>query len=392
MTVESNRLWNRTFILCVFNNLFLFTYYFALLAVLPIYIMKDLGGTVEQAGWALTLFLISSIAIRPFSGLIIQKIGKRLSFRGSEFFFVLFALSYLWIDSMWSLLLIRFLHGIWFSVLTTVAVPIANDFIPEHRKGEGMGYYVMSTNLGVVFGPLLALTVIQFASFSTLFVVLSGLMAIGLIFCLCINVKDSPKNVEQVQSKKINLHDIIETKAIPVGFVALLTAFAYSSVMSFITAYSEVKHLLAYTGIFFIVFAVSMILVRPLVGRMYDRKGPSSVIYPSFIFFAIGLVIVSFLSNQWVMWGSAIFIGIGYGSLFPCLQTIAIQSVSKERMGHSISTFFTLFDLGLAVGSIIMGLFIAWMGFQMTYMICALIVLFTLLFYKVMVAPALVKN
>ena len=197
ITVESNRLWNRTFILCVFNNLFLFTYYFALLAVLPIYIMKDLGGTVEQAGWALTLFLISSIAIRPFSGLIIQKIGKRLSFRGSEFFFVLFALSYLWIDSMWSLLLIRFLHGIWFSVLTTVAVPIANDFIPEHRKGEGMGYYVMSTNLGVVFGPLLALTVIQFASFSTLFVVLSGLMAIGLIFCLCINVKDSPKNVEQ---------------------------------------------------------------------------------------------------------------------------------------------------------------------------------------------------
>ena len=198
--------------------------------------------------------------------------------------------------------------------------------------------------------------------------------------------------MDQIPSKKINLHDIIETKAIPVGFVALLTAFAYSSVMSFITAYSEVKHLLAYTGIFFIVFAVSMILVRPLVGRMYDRKGPSSVIYPSFIFFAIGLVIVSFLSNQWVMWGSAIFIGIGYGSLFPCLQTIAIQSVSKERMGHSISTFFTLFDLGLAVGSIIMGLFIAWMGFQMTYMICALIVLFTLLFYKVMVAPALVKN
>ena len=49
------------------------------------------------------------------------------------------------------------------SFTTTVAVPIANDFIPEHRKGEGMGYYVMSTNLGVVFGPLLALTIIQFA-------------------------------------------------------------------------------------------------------------------------------------------------------------------------------------------------------------------------------------
>ena len=109
--ITQQRLWNKSFILCLFNNLFLFTYYFALLAVLPIYIMKDLGGTIEQAGLALTLFLVSSIAIRPFSGLISQKLGKKLTFRGSELFFVLFALSYLWIDSMWTLLLVRFLHG-----------------------------------------------------------------------------------------------------------------------------------------------------------------------------------------------------------------------------------------------------------------------------------------
>lgn len=77
---SSAALWNRAFILCLFNNLFLFVYYFALLAVLPIYIMNDLGGTVKEAGLALTLFLVSSIAIRPFSGLIVEKLGKKLSF------------------------------------------------------------------------------------------------------------------------------------------------------------------------------------------------------------------------------------------------------------------------------------------------------------------------
>ena len=68
-------LWNRAFILCLFNNLFLFTYYFATLTILPIYILQDLGGTVKDAGLALTLFLLSSIAIRPFSGLIVEKLG-----------------------------------------------------------------------------------------------------------------------------------------------------------------------------------------------------------------------------------------------------------------------------------------------------------------------------
>lgn len=382
-------LWNKSFVFCLCNNLFLFSYYFALLTILPIYIMKELGGTIQQAGMALTLFLVSSIAIRPFSGMIIERFGKANSVRISGFIFVVFALSYLWIDSMWSLLVIRFLHGFWFSILTTVNVPIVNDYIPDHRKGEGMGYFVMSTNLGVVIGPFLALSMIQFSSFSTLFAVLALLVAVGYVFTWLVQIQEHVQLKSSDQASKsaaIQWRDVIETRVLAISFVALLTAFAYSSVMSFITAYAELKHLLAYTSIFFIVFAVSMLVVRPWVGKVYDRKGPSAVIYPSFICFAIGLVIVSFLTNQWVLWISAVFMGIGYGSVFPCLQTVAIQTVEKARMGHAISTFFALFDIGLAVGSVMMGVLIAYFGFQATYLFCAVMVLFTLWMYRLFVA------
>ncbi len=398
-TVVSDRLWNRSFILCVLNNLFLFTYYFAFLTILPVYIMKSLGGSVKEAGLALTLFLISSIAIRPFSGLIIQKLGAKLSFRGSELLFVLFAFGYLFADQLWILLLVRFIHGIWFSVLTTVAVPVANEFIPEHRKGEGMGYYVMSTNLAVVFGPFIALIVLQYSDFMTLFQVLTAIVCVGFIFCLMIPMRNAQitstekKLVHKVQSSTqknvFSLHDIWELKAVPIGLVALLTAFSYSSIMSFITAYAESKQLFAYVSLFFIIFAISMIVVRPWVGKWFDRKGASSVIYPSFIFFAIGLVIVSFMPNQWILWLSAVFIGIGYGSLFPCFQTVAIQSVPKERMGHAIATFFTLFDFGMAMGSVIIGVLIAQFGYSPTYLLCALITVLTLFFYQAKVAPQL---
>ena len=388
-TQHQASLWNKSFVFCLCNNLFLFSYYFALLTILPIYIMKELGGSIQQAGMALTLFLVSSIAIRPFSGMIIERFGKANSVRISGFIFVVFALSYLWIDSMWSLLVIRFLHGFWFSILTTVNVPIVNDYIPDHRKGEGMGYFVMSTNLGVVIGPFLALSMIQFSSFSTLFAVLALLVAVGYIFTWLVQIQEhvQHKSSDQAsQSAAIQWRDVIETRVLAISFVALLTAFAYSSVMSFITAYAELKHLLAYTSIFFIVFAVSMLVVRPWVGKVYDRKGPSAVIYPSFICFAIGLVIVSFLTNQWVLWISAVFMGIGYGSVFPCLQTVAIQTVEKARMGHAISTFFALFDIGLAVGSVIMGVLIAYFGFQATYLFCAVMVLFTTWMYRLFVA------
>jgi len=383
MSSTTAPLWNRSFILCVLNNLFLFTYYFALIAILPIYITTDLGGTVKEAGLALTLFLVSSIAIRPFSGLIIEKLGKKLAMRGAGLLFALFAFSYLLIDSMSSLLIVRFLHGIWFSILTTVTVPVANDFIPDQRKGEGMGYFVMSTNLGVVFGPLIALTTIQFTSFQMLFGILAVLISLGLIFSLILNIRELPQaKLKTAEKSRLSLQDIIETKVLAVSFVALLTAFAYSSITSFITVFAETKQLLAYVSLFFIVFALSMLLVRPWVGKFYDSKGPDGVIYPSLIFFALGLVLVTLVNNQWMLWLSAVFIGIGYGSLFPCLQTLAIQAVEKQRMGHAISTFFTLFDLGLAVGSVMMGIFIAHWGYQTTYMLCAMIVILTLLVYR----------
>ena len=387
MTETNERLWNRSFILCVLNNLFVFIYYFAMLAVLPIYIVKDLAGSVEEAGLALTLFLVSSIALRPFSGMIIQKFGQQFTLRGSSTFFALFAFAYLFIDSMWTLLFIRFLHGIWFSILTTVAVPVANNFIPEQRKGEGMGYYVMSTNLGVVFGPLIALTIVQFYSFKILFGILAVLISIGLIFSWLLKIPaqipiKTPSPTLREQKKRFNIDDFLEPKVFAISLVALLTAFAYSSITSFITVYSESKQLLAYTSVFFILFAVSMLLVRPWVGKIYDQKGPSAVIIPSFILFAIGLVILTFVNDQWVLWLSAIFIGIGYGSVFPCLQTLTIQTVDKHRMGHAISTFFICFDIGLAVGSVVMGLLIAQWNFEIMYLCCAVLVILTLLIYQ----------
>lgn len=384
----SESLWNRAFILCLCNNLFLFIYYFATLTILPIYILQDLGGTVKDAGLALTLFLLSSIAIRPFSGLIVEKLGKKIALRGAGILFLLFAFSYLLIDSLWSLLLVRFLHGFWFSILTTVNVPVVNEFIPENRKGEGMGYFVMSTNLGVVFGPLLALTAIQSMSFNALFGLLSLVTTIGYVFTLTLKVPEQ-RQVTKIPHKRFSVHDVVELKVLSISMVALLTAFVYSSITSFITAFAQSQNLLPYASVFFIVFAASMILVRPWMGKFYDQKGPSFVIYPSFIAFAIGLVVVSFVQNQWVLWLSAVFIGLGYGSLFPCLQTLAIQSVDKARMGHAISTFFTLFDVGLALGSVVMGYCIAYFDYQLTYLACAVIVLATLLFYKAKVAVKL---
>ena len=376
------QLWNKSFILCLANNLFLFVFYFAQTTILPIYILKDLHGSLAQAGLAMTLFMASSIAVRPFSGLIIEKFGRKKTLFVSEFLFCLFSIAYIFADNLQVLLWLRFLHGIWFSILTTVTVPIANEFIPDSRRGEGMGYFVMSVNLGIVLGPLIGLSLIQPLSYAVVASILAAIVCLGFVFCFLIPIHTTTLNTLAPQKRQLSIHDFIEKKALPVSIMAMMVSFAYASIMSFISTYSASKNLLAYASLFFIFFAISMMSLRPFTGKIYDRKGPSYVIYPALALFSVGLIVLSQINSLIGFILAAIFIGMGFGSVQPCLQTLAIQRAAPQRIGHATSTFFTFYDLGIALGSILLGILITAQGYSMSYILCAVIVLLSLLFYK----------
>lgn len=382
----SQPLWNKPFLLCFSNNLFLFIFYFAQTTILPIYILNELNGSLAQAGLAMTLFMVSSILVRPFSGLIIEKLGRKKTLFLSESMFCLLSFAYIFADNLTLLLIIRFIHGIWFSILTTVTVPIANDFIPEQRKGEGMGYFVMSVNLGIVLGPLLGISLIQTWSYSIIATVLAVIISLGFAFCFMIPLREPEKtDTAATVRRKLSLHDFMEKKALTVSVMAMLVAFSYASIMSFISTYAEEKDLLSYASIFFIVFAISMMSLRPITGKIYDRYGPRYVIYPSILMFTAGLALLSQMQGVVSFMVSAIFIGMGFGTLQPCLQTLAIQRAPKSRIGHATSTFFTCYDIGIALGSLLVGLLISWQGYSITYLVCAGVVLSSLVFYKFVV-------
>ncbi|ANF81804.1 MFS transporter [Acinetobacter sp. NCu2D-2] len=386
MNVSTAPLWTKPFMLCLANNLFLFVFYFAQTTILPIYILKELGGTLTQAGLTMTVFMAAAILVRPFSGLIIQKFGVRKTLIISETFFTLFTFTYLLADNLTWLLIIRFLHGIWFSILSTVVVPVVNQFIPEKRKGEGMGYFVMSINLGIVLGPFLGLSLIQYMNYLSITAILSAMVCVGFIFCFLIPMKEPVKPVKvQSQGSFFNINNFVEKKAVPIALLAMLISFSYASIMSFIAPFAASKNLMAYSGLFFIVFAVSMMSLRPITGKIYDRKGPKYVIYPSLVTFSLGLFILSQVETLTGFLVAAVCIGLGFGSAQPCIQTLALQRAPKHRIGHATSTFYTLYDLGIAIGSTVVGLIIAAQSYSFAYIFCAILTLLSVLYFKVFI-------
>lgn len=385
MNATVTPLWTKSFLLCLANNLFLFIFYFAQTTILPIYILKELGGSVTQAGLTLTLFMVSAILIRPFSGLIIEKLGQRRTLIISATMFCFIAFSYLFISNMTNLYILRLIHGVWFSILTTVCVPVVNQFIPDSRRGEGMGYYAMSVNLGIVLGPLIGLSLIPYLSYTMVTAVLVAMIFIGYIFCFLIPVQEVKQPDSEAEKTKLGLSDFVERKSLTIALMAMMISFSYASIMSFIAPFASSIHLMQYAGLFFVVFAISMMSLRPITGKIYDRKGPQYVIYPAVLTFSLGLLVLSQIHTLTGFMLAAVLIGLGFGSAQPCLQTLAIQRAPKHRIGYATSTFYTCYDIGIAIGSLVVGMMITKQSFSFAFIICAALTALSLLYFKFVV-------
>ena len=226
----------------------------------------------------MTIFLVSAIITRPFTGKLLDIVGKRKMLLISLFFYLICTVLYYFITPFEGLLALRFFQGIWFSIVTTAAGSIAADIVPATRRGAGLGYFVMSTNLAVVVGPFIALFIIQSFSYDALFILMSVLMIIGALVSLLIP-KVETEGIEN-RKKGFTWNDLFEKKAVPIALLAGLVAFSYASVLSYLSIYAQEKGLLPYASLFFVFFAAVMLITRPFTGRIFDEKGPAYILIP----------------------------------------------------------------------------------------------------------------
>lgn len=357
-----------------------FFVFYGLVNVLPIYVTSELKRGSEDAGLLLTIFLLSAIVARPFIGKILDVVGKRKMLVMSMVGYFVTTILYVFIKPFLLLLVLRFIQGIFFSVLTTANNAIAADTVPMEKRGRGLGYFAMSQNLAIVLGPFVALLLIQYVSFDALFWVMSAILLIGstLVLTLRITEHEFPEVKPKLTFK---MSDLIEKGAVPFALIGLFVAFSYSGVLSFLAVYAQEKGVLAVASFFYVVFAAAMLLSRPFTGRMFDTKGPNSIIMPGFILFAIGLLFMAWMPNAFVFLLAGALIGLGYGALVPSFQTLSVQKSPARRTSYATATFFTFFDIGIALGSFILGSVAAHKGYAMIYLVAGVVILIVGIFY-----------
>ena len=351
------KLWTKDYINITIISFFIFLVFYILLTALPLQLTKEFGGGADQAGLLLTLFLIAAIVIRPFSGKWVS-VGsqKKILIYSATAFFVA-TLLYPFVSNVWTLYILRIIHGLTFGVITTVKGTICAEVIPYSRRGEGLSWFSLAMGLAMVIGPVIGLNLANIGAYNTAYILCIVISAVNVFLSMVIHVPKQEQTEKATKiSKKFNLNDLVDKKAASFALVIFLLACAYSGIASFLALYAQEINLVKAASMFFIIYAGLMFVFRPFTGVWADRYGASKIVYPCIILFSIGMVLLSLPQTAVIMIMAGAIIGIGYGSVTPILQTQIISSVDKPRVGIANSLYFNSMDLGMAIGAFVLGI------------------------------------
>ena len=165
----------------------------------------------------------------------------------------------------------------------------------------------------------------------------------------------------------------VEAGVLPISVVCGLLFFGYSSLLTFLTPYATEIGLARAASVFFVVYALAMFVTRPFTGRAFDRVGPHPVMVPAFVSFALGMVVLAFAANDWMILGAAALLGFGVGTVQSCGLAMAVRVTSDARLSVANATFYMLLDVGVGVGPILLGIVAPLIGYANLYLCMAVV-------------------
>ncbi|MBT2657918.1 MFS transporter [Bacillus sp. ISL-18] len=376
------KLWTKDFLIISITNFFLYLIHYLLIATIAIFTADKFHASASMSGLAAGIFIIGMLFGRLYSGKYIDLIGwKKMLFIGI-IFSIITILLYFAVINLSILLIVRFLHGIGFGIASTATGTIVSSVIPDERRGEGTGYYALSTTIASAIGPFFGIFINQHLGFKMNFVVCTVIILISFLSSLFLKIPKVEFNKEQLKCMKgFKLNNFLEPKALPIAIVSIIVTAAYASILSFLNTYAQQIHLVDAASFFFIVFAIAALVSRPFTGRLFDLKGENFVVYPALICFIIGFLIISHVHTGFMLLFSAVFIGLAYGTFIPSGQAIAVKVSPRNRMGLATSTFFIFADFGGGFGPFLIGLLIPVYGFSNLYIMMAIVILADVILY-----------
>lgn len=342
--------------------------------VLPLF-AASLGATPTEIGWIVIASTIPGILVSFPAGALSDFLGHRRVLIASLIVFASAPFLYLFIDNAWQLMAVRFYHGFATAIFGTVATAAIAERYPVDRATR-LSTYSSVTIVGRSIAPFLGGALISLASFGAVYIAcaVSGVLALAAGTLL----RDSaPRPEQKLELPHFwnSLVNVLQDRGIMlVSLVEAAQYLVFGAIEAFLALYAASLGIPPWQiGIILGVQLVSIVFMKPLMGRLSDRVGRKQVIVPGLLLGAGSIALLPALPNFIGLSALSLVFGLGFATVTSSTSALVADLTRDGRFGSSMGVLRTVMDVGQSIGPVLTGWMVSATGYAKAFFLLAAI-------------------
>lgn len=348
---EPTKIWNKMFISIFFANMSLNLGQMMSNSLLAKY-ADFLGAPATQIGMLMSMFALTALLFKIVSAPAMDTFNRKYLVMGAMAIMLVAYIGFSLSTSISSLMVFRLFQGCGNAFGNVCLLAMVAEALPKDKLSTGMGYYSVAQVVSQAIGPTVGLTLVDLVGYSKTYIISACVMAMAFVVASQIKV-----TFKRTKKLKITLNNIIAKEAVLPASIIFFMAIGFTTINSFLIVFASKQNVTTGIGLFFTIYALTLIFTRPLIGKLTDKYGFVKVSIPAVLMTGLSFFIISFSNSLPMFLLAALVNAFGYGACQPALQSLTMKAVTKERRGVGSSTNYVGMDLGTLAGPTIAGAF-----------------------------------
>jgi len=330
--------------------------------------IDPLGTSESMIGLVMSVYTFAALISTPFVGVMADRHGRKRVLLPLMVLYGVAGFSVSQVSGFAEVLVLRTFQGVGGAGMMSLGVTLIGDIFSGRARAQAMGYRSSSQSFVNVGIPFISGTVATVAWFYPFYIYILALPLAGITYWYL--------NVEEKTSQS-SLRDYF--RAIFLVMKDKKTLWVYvSNLFVFILLFglivyvpicivNKLKLSTIYTGLTLSVGSGVAAITATQAGRLYYRFLNHQLVIMGFALCGLALLMISFTESYFFLIPSIIVWGMGFGTVFPALNTIVTQLVSSQLRAGVVSGFTTMTYIGQTVSPPLFGMVLSYSSLEYVF-------------------------
>lgn len=379
---DRSKIWTFKFILLLVISLLYYINNYILNPIIAGHTLL-LGGQ-GQVGLTSSLLSFVALLLTPFTGPIVDRFDrKKLAVLGFLVLLISNLIGSLTV-SIRLFIFSRILHGIGFALNSVLLSTLISSIVQKEVLGQAVAIYASVQAFAQAIAPSLGIWIRNHSSSQSVFI----FCTIVILVCLMLTslLKSAELSSYQKNPFSLKVENVILTAGIPVALTGVINGLLLHIIQSYTDPFTAATGYTNGLGMFFTVYALTMLLSRFLLAKQMDTLSIGQFILFCTPLMAAGFYCIQAQRCPEVFWLGGMLCAVGLGSLQIITQVSLVQRAHDFQRGIANSTYYIAMNLGHTIGGYFGGYIVesSFVGYLFYFCIALsfLPLLFSIIFHK----------